>query len=172
MKRHLYVALFFLFTGAGCISEQTEKQKGGDVSVGDRLPSFAVTLPDGRTVNDESLSGQILLIILFSTECKDCQAQLPVIESIWETYRDDEEVLVFGISRAEGETMVSDYWKRTGLTLPYSAQDDKYLYSLFAQSGVPRIYISDGDRIVRFSSSDKPLATEAQLVAVIEGLKK
>ena len=53
------------------------------------------------------------------------------------------------VSRAEGATSVQKFWTENALTLPYSAQETKDVYSLFATSTIPRVYVSDVSGVVR-----------------------
>ena len=52
------------------------------------------------------------------------------------------------ISRAEDEDAVAAYWKDNGLQIPYSAQNDRRIYELFASSIIPRIYFVSAQGIV------------------------
>ena len=52
--------------------------------------------------------------------------------------------------------------------MPYSAQEDRKIFELFAKSVVPRIYIVDEDGIIRYIFTDNPLATFDDLVEAIK----
>jgi len=156
-----------------CIGEDKEKeQDGANIKVGDVLPEFTIKMNDGSELTSASLQGKVSVIMLFSVTCPDCQRQFEVTEKIYEKYKDNEDVVIFGISRAQGEPMVRDYWNKKDYKMPYSAQKDRYIYSLFARSIVPRIYVSDENRIVRKITTDDPLAQEAELVKAINDLLK
>lgn len=53
------------------------------------------------------------------------------------------------ISRAQSGNDVAAYWQAQGLDMPYSAQTDRSVYALFATAGIPRVYVSDNNGIVR-----------------------
>lgn len=156
---------------AGCISDDAEEEyEGTNITVGDVLPNFSIALSGGSTIDTSALKGKVSVIMLFSVTCSDCQKQFPVMEQIYEDYKAVDDVQVFGISRAQGEEEVSAFWTAHNYCMPYSAQEDRYVYSLFAKSVVPRIYVSDRNNIVSVIYTDNPLATYEQLTLNIETL--
>jgi hypothetical protein len=52
------------------------------------------------------------------------------------------------ISRAEGEQSVADFWSANNLQIPYSAQEDRKIYDLFASSVIPRVYFVSSSGII------------------------
>ena len=147
-----------------------EEKEPGNVQVGDALPSFSVELNNGVKVNNKSLEGKISLILFFSTTCPDCQALFPSIQQIYEEYKNEDKFFLLTISRAEGKDMVGKFMQENNYTFPYSPQDTRDVYSLFAPSIVPRVYISDSDGIVQQIFIDNPLATYEQLIEKIDEL--
>lgn len=155
MKR-LIILLAAGLLGASCILEKTEHP--GDIGIGDPLPSFRITERDGgveRTVTTASLKGSVSVITLFSVTCPDCRATMPELQQAYEVFA-PQGVRFVNISRAEGWDRVEAFWSELGLTMPYSAQEDRTVYELFAKSVVPRVYLSDEDGIVRFLHTDNP----------------
>lgn len=117
------------------------------VNVGDPLPTFAVTMSDGTHLSTSDLRGKPSLIVFFSTTCPDCQRELPGLNERFLAHGAD--TTFVAISREESADDVAAYWAAHCLSLPYSAQTDRLVYSLFARRGIPRIYISDSNGIVR-----------------------
>lgn len=148
---------------SSCIKDDAEEVKGANIQVGDNLPSLSLKLSDGTNINDSFLAGKVSVILFFNTSCADCAEQLPIVESVYQSVKDDDEVALFAVSRAQGEAYVEKYWEDNEYTLPYSAQSDIYVYSLFAKRVVPRIYIADKKGVVRFMYDDNPIADEVSL---------
>ena len=142
----------------------------GNIQVGDALPSFSVVLNNGAQVNNKSLEGKISLIVLFSTTCPDCRALFPSIERIYEEYKDNDKFILLTISRAEGEDVVGKFMKENNYTFPYSPQETRDVYSLFAPSIVPRVYISNSNGIVQQLFIDNPLATYEEMESKVNEL--
>ena len=165
MKR--FAAIFFcLALLCGCIRED---KVGADVKVGDRLPKFEVVMNDGTLVTDASLMGNVSLVMFFHTSCPDCQQALPRVQEIYEEYV-QKGVRFALIGRECGTDEIEAYWIENGLNMPYSAQDDRSVYSLFASSRIPRIYISDENGTVRYIFTDDPVATLEDLKSSLDVL--
>ena len=167
MTRSIFFVFFIFFIS--CSKNEIEKEEEG-ISINDVLPSLDLILSDGRVINDEELTDKVSLILLFNVECRDCQQQIPILKQVYNQVKNNDNVILFGISRAQGQAVVEEYWQRENITFPYSAQDDNTVYLKFAKSIVPRIYIADKDRIVRFTSTDNPLASYDDLLSIIESL--
>lgn len=118
----------------GCTSDPEPDSR---VKVGDSLPWFSVVMSDGRTVTPATLLGHEAVIVFFNTDCPDCRHELPLLQARYDAYPEVEYVC---IARAEGAQTIREFWSKNGLTLPWSAQPDRKVYSLFATSGIPRTY--------------------------------
>lgn len=148
-----------------CTSDDDgSEEEGVELTVGDKLPTFSVVMNDGETIASENLRGKVSVIVFFNTNCKDCRQELPVIQQIYDNYQ---ELPLIAISRAEDAESIVRYWRDHGLTLPYSAQEDRSIYHLFAKSGIPRIYIVDEELTIRKVFTDNPLAGYDELAAAI-----
>ena len=149
-----------------CIDDDADGEGTVDLKAGESGPAFSVMMNDGRTVTRESLRGKTSLIVFFHTGCKDCRRELPVIQQIYQDYGD--KINMVCISRAEKEEDIRAYWDEQGFTLPYSAQQDKTVYYLFAKSSIPRVYVADKDLVIRAVFTDNPLATYEDIAGAIE----
>ena len=159
------ILLLVSFLLVSCITEEEEIPTGSELVVGDKIPSFSVTMNTGETISDKDLTGQLSLIVFFNTGCKDCQKELPVIQRFYKTYL---EYPLICISRAEAESSIAEYWKEHKFTLPYSAQRDKTIYEKFASHTIPRIYIVSPEGIILHIFTDNPLADFDTLVKAVQ----
>lgn len=151
-----------LFTA--CIDDDAEEGTI-DLQAGDPVPAFSVVMDDGQTVTSEHLKGKVSLIVFFHTGCPDCQKELPVLQRLYADY--GQKIQLVCISREEGAAEISRYWEENHLTLPYSAQENRTVYYLFAKSGIPRVYVVDRDLVIRRVFTDNPLAGYEDLVEAV-----
>lgn len=163
MKKTVLILAVLVLAVSACIRDKIPE--GAELGPGDRLPEFSVILDDGSVVSTGDLSGKVSVIVFFHTGCPDCQAELPVIQRIHDEFSPEAAVLC--ISREEDASDIAEYWAENGLTLPYSAQKDRTVYSLFASEGVPRVYVSSGGLIIHSIYDDSPVATYENLVSDI-----
>ena len=167
MKKVVYIvsALLAALCLSGCIKENI----GADLKVGDRLPDFTVTMNDGTVVSDDSLMGNVSCVMFFHTTCPDCQATLPVVQSIYDEYQ-QKGVLFALISRGQTADDIDIFWEEKGLNMPYSAQEGRYVYNKFASTRIPRVYICDKDGIIRYVFTDDPIPVYDDLMFSLESL--
>ena len=145
-----YIALMLCLLMTGCSSIEDDNEVTERVNVGDRVPLFTVdVVNDGvhSTFSTAQLTGETV-IVFFNTTCPDCQRDLPKLNQYYLKHKADEGFQMVAISRAEGEEDVAAYWKDKGLQIPYSAQDDRRIYELFASSIIPRIYFVSAQGVV------------------------
>ena len=163
------VYIVYVLLAALCLQGCIKENVGADLKVGDRLPDFAVTMNDGTVISDDSMIGNVSCVVFFHTTCPDCQATLPVIQSVYDEYvpKGVEFALV---SREQSADEIDIFWKEKGLDMPYSAQESRYIYSMFASTRIPRVYICDKDGIIRYIFTDDPIPTYDDLMPSLESL--
>lgn len=126
------------------------------VAVGDDVPDFTLSTPGGGEVSAASLHGQVFILNFFDTRCADCQEELLVLQRIYETYRDELQIL--NVPRSQTQAEVQAYWTEQGLTMPFHIPHDRNLYYRFANQTIPRTYVIDGNGKVCAAFSDAPTA--------------
>ena len=104
----------------------------------------------------------------FTTACPDCRQTLPEVQKIYDDY------LSLGvsfalISRQEGEDSIAKFWREQGMSMPYSAQNDRKVYELFATTRVPRVYICR-DGIIKSIFTDSPTPSYEDMKAALDSV--
>ena len=151
---------------SGCIKEAPT---GADLKVGDSLPDFTVQMADGTVVSDEDLKGSISFVMFFHTSCPDCQQTLPGVQRVYDEYASNS-VRFALVSREEGKDEIEAYWNEAGYNMPYSPQETRDVYNLFAATRIPRVFICDKDGIIRYMYTDDPVPSYDDLKNSIESL--
>lgn len=146
----LLIPVLLMLMLTGC-SVNDEEETTEHIKVGDRIPQFTVqTVNSDGTVGSfstEQLTGETV-VVLFHTSCSDCQRELPRLNDYYLQHREERGFQMVAISRAEGAESVAAFWAEKGLLIPYSAQDDRSIYNLFASSIIPRVYFCTAKGIV------------------------
>jgi peroxiredoxin len=140
--------------------------------VGDRLPSFDVVTSEGLRVTTDSLVGRRSVVVLFHTGCPDCRKELPELDIVYRAHRQEADFRLICIAREELQADIQAFWDEKALAMPYSPQADRRVYSLFARSVIPRIYIASPDGIVRFMHDDQEMPNHEQLESELRKIKK
>lgn len=175
MKKFILWLILALMATA-CGSWSSGRKTGGNeefvadsLVVGDRLPEFEVSMNDGSVVRTADLLGRPSVVVLFSVYCTDCRHELPEIQRLWDMSRqgeltgDGKALPIVLISRENTVEDITPFWEFGEYTMPYSPQPDRRIYSLFAPSRIPRIYISDPAGIIRFAHADDKLPSAESL---------
>lgn len=158
---------------AACISDKDEPEFS--LGIGSPVPSFSVSLLDGGVFDTASLHSTGIdnaLIIFFNTTCGDCQRELPNIQEIYEAITSDADLSqntrLVCIAREEDAEDILEYWKAHNLTLPVSPQSDRRIYNLFANIGIPRLYVANtaSNTITAVWSDNDPITVEGVLNAL------
>lgn len=152
MIKDIYKIFFLLLTVlmVSCVND--DPAGGSRVSVGDALPSFSVEMVDGCTVSSADYLGRGGLLLFFNTGCADCRMEFGAVQTAYDRTRTGDAAtapLFVCIAREETDPDIAAYWQLQHLTLPYSPQADRSIYSLFADRDIPRIYIVGRDGCIR-----------------------
>jgi len=127
---------------------------------GDPLPRFCVTDNGGVRVTSDDLSSGDAVIAFFNTGCRDCREELPELQRFHDR---DGGVRMLLISREEDSSSVSHYWADNALTMPYAACTGRTVYSLFAESRIPRTYaVREGTILAAWDDSRRTYAEEIE----------
>ncbi len=163
MKTRLLIMILSLISAVSCVFDDPENNF--ELKVGDTVPNFTVLLSDGTAVSSSDMNEGVALIMFFHTGCKDCQNTLPEVQKIYDEYKDRISVLL--VSREQAYDEVQAYWQEKGYTLPYSPQQDRVIYNLFATSRVPRVYVCKDGKITSCYKDD-PIPTYDDLKSDIQ----
>lgn len=165
----IYKTLIILVTALICQACVTDDEPTGfSLVVGDSLPSFSVKLYSGETVSNKTLRGSVAVIIFFNTACPDCRQEFPVIQKVYDTISENPEVNLFGISRNETSASILQYWEANSLTFPWSPQPNREVYNLFADKGIPLIFIADKKGVITAIFGDKDMPDDSLILTTIE----
>ncbi|MCH5225723.1 MAG: TlpA family protein disulfide reductase [Muribaculaceae bacterium] len=162
---YLVVIGFFSIAIGGCVNDK--EPDGPNLAAGDMLPEFSVVMNNGTLVSTSGLKGKTSAIIFFNTGCFDCRRELPVVEKLWLAFKDSPEVEIIPISREETAEDIKSYWDENGFTMPWSAQENREIYSKFAASGIPRIYISNPSGVITSVYDDFDLPSLQTLTSAL-----
>ena len=165
MKKIFTAILMVIFSAVSCIYDDPDQEF--ELKPGDVVPEFTVLMSDGTAMTSEMLSEGPAIIMFFHTGCPDCQNTIPSVQRIYDEFKDKVQVVL--ISREQPYEEVQAYWTQNGYTLPFSPQQDRVIYNLFATSRVPRVYVCmDGK--VNSCYKDDPIPQYEDLLNDLSGL--
>ena len=165
--RYLFVFVSTMAVICSCIRTKHSSDTA-PLGPGDTIPAFSVRVCDGSILSEKDFSKGDALVAFFNTACPDCQKDLPVLQEFYEEYGDSVAMLL--IAREETEESISHYWRQNNLSMPFAAQEDRSVFNLFCNSGIPKIYILSEGVIQAVLDEDKYISVEFFEIAFSLGL--
>jgi len=78
------LAIIFMFISVlmleGCGSAQAVNPE--NVIVGNTIPDFSVTSLDGKTINKDSLKGEVVVLNFWASWCTPCMSEIPELKDL------------------------------------------------------------------------------------------
>lgn len=125
------------------------KEPASEIKPGMVVPVFSVSSGSGEVFSSDK-KGIVKVVVFFNTKCPDCRRELPVIQELFSHYKDNGNVAIAPIAREQTAEEIERYWKTAGFTMPFYPVGDRSIYELFCKRGIPKIYISDRENIVKY----------------------
>jgi cytochrome c biogenesis protein CcmG, thiol:disulfide interchange protein DsbE len=111
-------------------------------------PDFTLASLDGSSVTLSELKGRVVLINIWATWCPPCRAEMPVIQSAYERYR-DQGFTVLAVDLQEDPATVDAFMRRYGLTFPALLDRDGKVSVTYRSSALPSSYFVDHTGVIR-----------------------
>lgn len=166
----LLLALFPLLLYSCIKDESQDGEIENYIRVGDKLPEFILKNTAGDEMNSQELEGKITLLVFFLTTCPDCERELPVIEETWKNLHENPDYRLVAISRAESAAAVTAYWEKNSFTMPFYLDPKRDVFSLFANSTIPRVYLVNRERVVTWMAIEEIKLNSKQLTMKVNEL--
>ncbi|MBI2876018.1 MAG: redoxin domain-containing protein [Candidatus Tectomicrobia bacterium] len=114
------------------------------LEVGMRAPDFVLTDLTGKEVHLSQLQGKGIILNFWSTWCKPCRTELPMMESFYQNNRltNGIEILAISINREQNNT-VKDFVERIGLTFPVLLDFQKRVAKTYKIFVLPTSFLID-----------------------------
>ena len=138
MKTIFVTLLAFTLLLLSCIKDEKEDVINY-IEENDKLPEFTVKSPTGEELHSDDLSGNTTLLVFFVTTCGDCKREL-----------------------------VNAFWKEQNFTMPFYLDPNEKVFSLFANSTIPRVYLVNRENIVTWMAVEQMSLSAKQLIGKIE----
>lgn len=97
---------------------------------------------DGKTVALSDFRGKVVFIDFFATWCPPCRQSIPAVESLYNKYKDNPNVVFLGINVGEDEQKVKDFVKESGITYKVLLGDKNVMASYKIRS-IPSFFVID-----------------------------
>jgi peroxiredoxin len=131
----------------------TEKDPATHTKVGDQMPAFSVTEPEGSSFALSDQRGKVVVVNFWATWCGPCQYEIPRLEKeVWQKYKDNPRFSMVAIAREQTAADIVPFRKANRFTFPIASDPRRGTFKLFADSGIPRTYVVDASGKILFQS--------------------
>lgn len=162
MKRTI---LMFLL-GIGILSARSQEW---NVSLYDTVPDFVVKNKAGDVVDIQSLRGSVVLVNFFATWCPPCRRELPRLQKeVWDRWGERDDFAVMVLAREEGWDKLDPFIAKANYTFPIYPDPKRAVFSLFADSTIPRNVLIDRNGKIIYQSIGYVEAEFSELIKLIE----
>ena len=117
------VIAYLVFSPAACKKKEAGVE-AGPLSIGDIAPGFTSNDVNGNTVRLSDYRGKVVLIEFWATWCGPCRELTPVLNKIYEKYK-DKGFVVLALTPEENTNTVKSYIKENNVTYPVLIIDMK-----------------------------------------------
>ena len=140
-------------------------------------PTFSITMYDadqlamnGEKVALKDLQGKAVVINFWASFCIPCQDEAPMLERVWNDYR-DQGVVFLGINTEDPATDALDYLAQYQITYPNAPDEGGKIEKKYRITGIPETFVIDtqGNIVQHFMSQPSERELRAQIDRALEG---
>jgi thiol-disulfide isomerase/thioredoxin len=138
------------------------------------VPAFSLVTGDGKEIDSAELKGKVVVLAFWATWCEPCWQELPKIEKVYASYKDNRHVIFWAVNaRAGGDTdaISQAFVKKMRMAIPVAYTENENARKLGVE-GYPTLVLLDAANHVRFihSGYDGSERLEADLSREITNL--
>ncbi len=115
-----------------------------------KAPPFTLQVYDGRPLSLEDLRGKVVVLNFWASWCYPaCYEEAPVLERMWQQYR-DRGLVVVGVDVQDTEAAGRQFIDRFKLTFPNGPDPGGKISIDYGMYGVPETFVIDQQGVITF----------------------
>ncbi len=150
-------------------------ESGGSVAaVGDQAPPLSgKNMTGDGTVSLSDMAGKPTLVVFWANWCPHCQAELPVVQQVWEAADGRYNVLTVASAQEANPTSAQystaeKFIETVGMTMPTIDDSDNKALDTWGVQGFPSIYVVDSSG--KIVDQPSPGASASQLEQTLKSV--
>ncbi len=147
LMQHRTALRFSLISAALCVALALPSGAGA-LSRGSAAPEIGLEDNDGNEVTIAGLRGKVVLVDFFASWCRPCREELPVLNRLYDQYK-DRGLVVVGVNIDRDRDNMRRFLRRTPVTFPVVFDGEHAVADRYRPRSMPSSYIIDREGIVR-----------------------
>ncbi len=146
------------------------------IAIGSPVRDFTLTLFEGyeyqgaKEVKLSDLRGKVVVINVWASWCKPCEAEAPYLQEAWEYFEPTGKVVFLGVDYVDTEPDARASMEKFGITYPNGPDLGTRISQLLNRNmGVPETYIVDASGTLRYIKIG-PFESTGEIIAAINPL--
>ena len=151
-------------------------KKAGDVEsttlvkAGDKAPDFTVEMTDSSQITLSDLRGSVVMLYFWSADCPMCQEEMRVVQHAVIDRIAGKQIHYLPIARDGRRDAIEKFCRDYGCDFAVGLDPGRAIYTLYATSFVPRMFIIDRDGTIRASYVEYDTDQLGEIVSAAENL--
>lgn len=112
--------------------------------------NFTLNQLDGETLNFEDLKGKVVFINFWATWCAPCVAEMPSINSLYDIYKDNRDIVFVMINVENKEEKVRKFIKKKKFSFPIYLPNASQIPKVYESKGIPTTFVLDKDGYIAY----------------------
>lgn len=145
-------------------------------AIGSPIQDFTLTFFKGYeyqgvgSVKLSDLRGKVVIINVWASWCKPCEAEAPYLQQAWEYYEPSGKVVFLGVDYVDTEPDARAALEKFNITYPNGPDLGTRISQILNRNmGVPETYIVDANGVLRYIKIG-PFASTSEIIAAINPL--
>ncbi len=148
MKKFLLLLLFMGLALPVFAGGERPQQAPGIVTSGSIAPDFTLENRQGQQVSLSQLRGKVVIVNFWATWCPPCKREMPSMEALYKTFKDDDLVLLAINVEKEGRKSVAEFLQESPYSFPILFDDRAQVQTLYGVFQFPESFIIDRNGMV------------------------
>lgn len=122
-----------------------------DAQVGHPLQndlSFSFSDANGKEMTTADLKGKVVFLNFWATWCPPCRAEMPSLNELYNTLKDDDRIFFLFISEDEDTVKARNYLQKHGFDIPFITRSGRIPPGIFSGTLPTTIVLNKEGRIV------------------------
>lgn len=146
-KLLLFIALALLACPAYAGSERP-REAPRSLSAGSLAPDFTLRDLQDREVRLSQLRGKVVIVNFWATWCPPCKAEMPSMEVLHKTFKDQDLVLLAINVEKDGRRAVNEFLKESPYTFPILFDTESQVQNQYGVFQYPESFIIDRNGVI------------------------